>query len=146
MKSIKLIWFSLLFIICSNLNAQSPYEFSWKKDGGLVALGGISTGLGLYTRTKLQLLTAPELAALNRQDVNAFDRFATNNYSPSADNTSDVFWAGTHILPFLFLTNKKDLQALYRFANKLVTFSNNSSCGLCRRHYQYIVDVYMRRS
>lgn len=107
MKSIKLIWFSLLFIICSNLNAQSPYEFSWKKDGGLVALGGISTGLGLYTRTKLQLLTAPELAALNRQDVNAFDRFATNNYSPSADNTSDVFWASTHTLPFLFLTNKK---------------------------------------
>lgn len=108
-RFLKLIVISTLAIIISqnSIQAQSPYELNWKKDGGLVALGGISAGLGLYTRTKVQLLTTSEIAALNNQNVNAFDRFATNNYSTSADKTSDVFWATTHALPFLFLANQK---------------------------------------
>lgn len=107
MKSIKFFSFIGLLMFVTQIQAQSPYEISWKKDGGLVALGGLSSGLGLVTRTKLALLTTSELAALDKQNVNSFDRFATNNYSPSADNASDVFWAGTHVLPFLFLTNEK---------------------------------------
>lgn len=107
MKYIKAFFLITTFLFSVQIQAQSPYEFSWKKDGGLIALGGVSTGLGMYTRTKIQLLTTTELAALNAQDVNAFDRFATNNYSLSADKASDVFWAGTHVLPFLLLAGEK---------------------------------------
>lgn len=104
------IKYSLAFLLVVGylqVQAQSPYELNWKKDGGLVALSGISTGLGLHIRTKLDLLSVQELAALNKQNVNAFDRFATDYYSPSADKASDVFWATTHTLPFLFLANEK---------------------------------------
>jgi len=107
MKYLKAFCLIAIVIFSLDIHAQSPYELSWKKDGGLVALGGITSGLGLYTRSNLQVFTNTDLAALNAQDVNAFDRFATNNYSRSADKASDVFWLGSHVLPFLFLTKKK---------------------------------------
>jgi len=31
----------------------------------------------------------------------------TNNYSPSADKASDIFWASTYIPPFFFLSHQK---------------------------------------
>ena len=86
---------------------ESPYQLSWKKDGGLVALAGISSGLGVHLRTNLTELSAADLETLNPNQINNFDRFATKFYSPNADKASDVFWAGTHAFPFLFFANKK---------------------------------------
>ena len=105
-----MIRFCFFIILCNFLNpavAQSPYELSWKKDGGLVALGGISTGLGLYLRSNQATLTIAELEALNPNTINSFDRIATEYYSTKAAKASDFFWGGSHALPFLFLVNKK---------------------------------------
>lgn len=107
MRYIKALFLIAILISSIEIQAQSPYELSWKKDGGLIALGAVTSGLGLHNRSNLQVLPLADLDALNSQDVNAFDRFATNNYSLSANKASDVFWASSHVLPFLFLTKKK---------------------------------------
>lgn len=112
MTQIKFLLLVILGICSNQIKAQSPYEFSLKKDGGFVVVGAISSGLGLYTRANLQLLTTSDINSLDRHDVNAFDRFAINNYSPSANKASDVFWASTYVFPFLFLSNKKSRKDL----------------------------------
>jgi len=103
----KFLLFYLLLSIGTQANAQEVYELNWKKDGGLVALAGISGGLGLHLRNNLTELTTADLEILNANQVNRFDRIATKFYSPKADKTSDVFWVGTHAFPFLFLAHKK---------------------------------------
>ncbi len=104
------IRFCFLLVLCTILNqgmAQSPYELSWKKDGGLVALAGVSAGLSVHFRTNLVPLTLADLELLNANQVNAFDRLAIDFYSPTAAKASDIFWASSHAFPLLFLANKK---------------------------------------
>jgi len=104
------IRFCFLIIFCGILNqsvAQSPYEVNWKKDGGLVALAGVTTGLSLHFKSKLNPLTLTDLELVNANQINNFDRLATNFYSPTAGDISDIFWATSHTFPFLFLVNKE---------------------------------------
>lgn len=110
MRFIQSVWIVILVIICLQLEAQSPYHFSWKKDVGLVALGGATVGLGAYYRSNLPILTAGEIENLNPNNVNGFDRVAIDNYFGSADRLSDYFWGGSHLLPALFLSGKKTRQ------------------------------------
>ncbi len=107
MKYFKFLYFTGILILSLQIQAQSPYQLDWKKDGGLVALAGITTGLGLHLRSNLTELVPADLEVLHANQVNNFDRFATKYYSPKADKASDLFWVGTHVFPFLFLTNKK---------------------------------------
>lgn len=108
MKHLKSLWFIGAIIISSTqIQAQSPYEFNWKKETGYLAVGGISSGLGIYLRSQTTVLTISEIERLNGTSINSFDRIATDKYSASARNASDVFWAGSHVLPLLFLANKK---------------------------------------
>ncbi len=116
MKYFKFLAFILILTSCVQIHAQSIYELNWKKDGGLVALAGVSTGLGLYLRTNLADLTVADLGILNTNQVNSFDRFATKYYSPKADKASDIFWAGTHVFPFLFLVHEKSRKDIGKIA------------------------------
>jgi len=116
MKYIKSLCFCGIILFAFQVQAQSPYQLSWKKDGGLVALAGISSGLGAYLRTNLPDLTAVDLETLNTNQINSFDRFATKYYSPKADKASDVFWIGTQVFPFLFLAHEKSRKDIGKIA------------------------------
>ncbi len=97
-----IVFFSLL----NHSFGQSPYQLNWKQEGAYLILGGVTIGLGGYFRSTLPIYTAAELEVLNPNDINAFDRLATDHYLKSADRASDYFWGSTHVLPFLFLANR----------------------------------------
>jgi len=52
--------------------------------------------------------TIPEatVLALNKNDINSFDRPVTENYSEKAKNTSDLFFYGSMPLPLLLILDK----------------------------------------
>ena len=88
-------------------NAQSPYEFNWNKDGYIFGVG-IAAGIaGLVLIENVEPLTEAEIMALDRNDVNSFDRGATYNFSETADAISDVTGVVCSVLGATLLTSAK---------------------------------------
>jgi membrane-associated phospholipid phosphatase len=81
----------LLFGLPRPSHAQErpiPYELTSRD--WLVATGGLaSAGLGLYLVARSDSITLAEIGALDRQEVNGFDRGATDNWSPAWQDFSD---------------------------------------------------------
>lgn len=106
----KKIFLFLLFYILGvefTLSAQSPYIVNWKKE-----IPYISTAVGLnlvgaYAASQSKILTSLEIAELNANNINSFDRFATENFSTSFIKASNGLELGTQLAPVLFLTGKK---------------------------------------
>lgn len=70
--------------------APSPYRTDFVRDGAITtALAGLSL-TGLYLVQQKSGLSAPELAALNRNDIPRIDRPTAGKYSESAQLTSDL--------------------------------------------------------
>jgi membrane-associated phospholipid phosphatase len=80
----------LLLLLPGILAAQSPYRLSWTTDGYVLGAGGVLTATWLLADRHLPGLTTEEISALSADNVNPFDRPATENYSPDAANASDV--------------------------------------------------------
>lgn len=57
----------------------------------------------IYSRDKVPV---SEILALNRNDVNSFDRPVTYNYSTTANSSSDIFFYGSMPLPLVLLLDK----------------------------------------
>ncbi|MCH7722693.1 MAG: phosphatase PAP2 family protein [Bacteroidetes bacterium] len=101
--------FSLLIIssIHSNSRAQSPYKLDTTKEsmifGSSIELGVI----GLKINDDILPFTLNEINALNRDDVNKFDRGATYNWSPTAGSASDILVAATILSPALLSFSDK---------------------------------------
>jgi membrane-associated phospholipid phosphatase len=95
----------------------SPYDFSFKKEMPFVLTGVsvlVTSGI-LNKTTRLDAHTEEEVLALDRNDVNAFDRPTTYNYDPQAAQLSDFFRLGVLVMPALFLTNhhtRQDIKGL----------------------------------
>lgn len=103
------IRFIFFFLLCTTfLTAQSPYELNWKQETAYLGLGLAMEGFDLYQQTKVtEALTLEEVAALDRNSVNGFDRSATFNSSQQARGASDVFLISSYSAPLLFLAGKK---------------------------------------
>jgi len=95
--------FSLFIIttIQSSCFAQSPYKLDGPREsiifGSAIGLGII----GLTVNDDIVPFTLDEINALNRDDVNKFDRSATYNWSPAAGNASDILAAALILSPAL---------------------------------------------
>src|SRR5262245_2304313 len=97
----------LILALAQQALTQSPYEIGWKKDG-LAAGGGVlvlAVGLGLSTN--VAPLTEEEINALSRDDVNAFDRPATYNYSEAASAASEILVWSCMALSLSFLASDR---------------------------------------
>jgi membrane-associated phospholipid phosphatase len=99
---IRLIFSLLIFTsIQSSCFAQSPYKLDVKREyiifGSAIGLGVI----GLKINDDILPLTLEEINALNRDDVNSFDRGATYNWSLAIANTSDILAAALILSPAL---------------------------------------------
>ena len=95
--------FSLLIFssIQSSCLAQSPYKLDAKRES---IIFGSAIGLaviGLTINDDILPFTLDEINALNRDDVNNFDRGATYNWSPAAGNTSDILVSAMILSPAL---------------------------------------------
>lgn len=95
----------LLSLLSLPLLAQSPnpYALSWKLDAPLA-----SASIGLHTsylllKPRIQPLTETQILALRRNDVWAFDRSPTYNWSRPAAKTSDGLMLFAMASPTLLL-------------------------------------------
>jgi len=98
----RLIFSFLIFtFIHSSCIAQSPYKLDVTRESIIFGSAIGLTVIGLTINDDILPFTLDEINALNRDDVNKFDRGATYNWSPAAGNASDILLAVTILSPAL---------------------------------------------
>ncbi len=120
----------LVVLLCSNLLwSQSVYEKSSKTDIPIMsgAIGGL--GLGLHLGKNLEPLTQKEVERLLQQNELICDRWAFQNFSPKADELSDIFLSICVFSPLFMLASphldrdQKWTYALMYFETEILTYS-----------------------
>ncbi len=132
----------ILFIVffSTTLFAQSPYETSWKKESWV--MGG-SLGISFLAASlddSLHALTSTEIAALNNNEINIFDRWATNFASENISKSSDILIAGCIAAPLgVMLADSKmrndwgSITTMYVETALLATFIPSFGKGTVKR-------------
>ncbi|ANE53658.1 hypothetical protein SY85_21820 [Flavisolibacter tropicus] len=85
---------------------QPVYKLKPAVDIPVTAVG---SGWSMYAFTKIYSKdpsTVEDINSLRKEDINGFDRWAADVYSPKAANTSDFFFYGSMPLPLLLLADK----------------------------------------
>ncbi len=82
--------------------AQDRYELSLGVDLPLALSGTSLTGLGIHFDKKLKPFTKEELARLNAENIPAFDRWVTKQWSRSAGRASDHILRASVLAPIVF--------------------------------------------
>lgn len=108
--------FTIILLVCLFSSAifcqqepeerSSPYEISRQKDLSLIGVGIGLKLTGEILKGKVQALTEAQILRLNKNDLNAFDRTATDNYSGKARDASDVFQYASYGFSLLLLLDK----------------------------------------
>jgi membrane-associated phospholipid phosphatase len=106
---------SLFFILHSSLFiyptfAQSPYALKTGRELTLLGAGAVTLGASFALGSTVDPLTTAEVAALNRDDINAFDRKATYHWSTTSDRLSDITLAGNAALLGLLAVGTKPMR------------------------------------
>jgi hypothetical protein len=125
---LKSIYSLLILIFCCNFSfAQKPdykdrrnyescncgydsikrivYQYDWKTESALVLSSLLSFGLPDYFFPISTNLTLQEIQSLNRNNINAFDRPITYNFSQKADDYSYYILYGLLVTPGLYVFN-----------------------------------------
>lgn len=105
-RAIIIFNFFLVSFCLQQGNAQSPYDMNWKEESFHLGIGAATITTGLIFASQVKGLTAEEIAAHNRYDVNAFDRPATFNSSYQAKTASDVLLVTSYLMPLTLLASK----------------------------------------
>jgi hypothetical protein len=97
-------WILLLVLFGSGVPhpataAEFPYELKTDREVILWATGGIAAGLGIWLANDIEPLTPEEADALDAEDVNGFDRSATEQWSTQAATASDVAVGALMVAP-----------------------------------------------
>lgn len=135
-------------LICNenNHDHESPYQLTSKQELPFIitSTGVALTGLLIKTFDNVVPYTQEQLDALNRNDVNNFDRGATYNNSQQAGNASDILLIGTAILPAVFLANhhtRNDIGPLLLITYEVVAINygiTSSVKSLVNRNRPYV--------
>lgn len=97
-------FFGVLFTV--DLNAQSPYVLSPKKDISAISTGAILWGGGVYLRRHDAKLTIEEIELLDKNDLESFRRNIIDNQSELAGKWSDHLKNSVQLLPLALMINK----------------------------------------
>jgi hypothetical protein len=117
----------LISLFSPDVAAQTHYKLNTKKELIIIGSGLVIGGMGTYFTQKINPLTMKEIYNLSRQDVNAFDRPATYNYSKSATRWSDILVGSCIIFPTTLLSQKlirEDWQTFSMMYLQTLMFSN----------------------
>ncbi len=112
MKLFILIFFLFIPVLAI---CQSPYRLDWTTDVVICGSGVAIFGVSAIAKPTINPLTIDDVKGLNRQSINWFDRSATNYYSVSISNASDILCGGIIISPILFFLDNRmrdDVQTL----------------------------------
>ncbi|RIJ36709.1 phosphatase PAP2 family protein [Pontibacter oryzae] len=98
----------ILTLLIGNASAQddSPYKTSFKVDAPIIAAGMGLSAYGLSLMQDKSGLTEEQISALDKNDVNGFDRFSAGYDSESAKKISDFPFYGSFAMPVVMLLNK----------------------------------------
>ena len=128
--------------------AQSPYELKTGRELTWLGVGAVSLGASQVVQKSIDPLTPAQIAALNRNDVNSFDRNATFHYSTSADKLSNVTLLGTGgVLGVLTLATEpmrhdiKTVAVMYVESALLVNGVNGIVKGLSQRTRPFVYNT-----
>ncbi len=99
--------FSIILLLSGQAFCQSdsPYKTSLKVDAPIIAAGMGLSYYGLTIMMDKDGLTEEQIARLNKNDVNRFDRFSAGWDSESAKKISDIPFYGSFGLPLLMMLN-----------------------------------------
>ena len=97
----------ILLLIPLMATAQSPYQLDWKKESILIGSGILAYSGSFYLESKIDPLSLEDIYALDRADINSFDRKASFFFSDKARRASDVLRTSSYLVPSLLLINKK---------------------------------------
>lgn len=142
MKNIILI---IIFILQLENAFGEHFKFDWKTDGAIDGAGIILGSTLLYLQKQDKPLTIEEISSLNRNDVNRFDRSATNYYSPELSDISDYLVDISAALPLAFvldpeLKDEKNTYILMFLQN--IMLSGIASSGVKESVSRYRPFVY----
>jgi membrane-associated phospholipid phosphatase len=98
--SLSLIISILLFAQGVVAQDNSPYKTSFAVDAPIIAAGMGLSYYGLTLMMDKDGLTEEQIARLNKNDVNGFDRFSAGWDSKNAKKVSDIPFYGSFALPF----------------------------------------------
>jgi hypothetical protein len=84
----------------------SPYVTKFKVDAPVIAAGLGLTAIGFRAIQNKDALTIEEVKALDKKDVNGFDRFSAGWFSPEADDASYIPFYASFVYPVIGLLNK----------------------------------------
>jgi membrane-associated phospholipid phosphatase len=129
-------------------NAQSPYALKTGRELTWLGVGAVSLGVSEVVKKSVDPLTPTQITALNRIDINSFDRNATFHYSTSADKLSTVTLLGTGgVLGVLTLATEpmrhdiKTVAIMYVESALLVNGINGIVKGLSQRTRPFVYNV-----
>lgn len=104
-KYILMIWCFVSIAGMAEAQHESPYKTKFKVDAPITVAGMGLSYYGLTLMMDKKGLTEEEVARLNRNDVNGFDRFSAGYDSETAKKISDFPFYGSFALPFLLAFN-----------------------------------------
>jgi hypothetical protein len=92
--------------------ADGPFPYELQDGTETAVLGGTALlfGLGRLADRSLEPLTPAEIALLDRQSVNGFDRGATGRWSVGARKASDIMLVATAVAPLGLLATSRGSQ------------------------------------
>jgi len=96
-----------LVLLCaiSSMQAQSPYQLSWKKEATLMVPTGAVLGASFWLKARMEPLSMAQINGLNWNSVPRFDRIATYQYSHRAGKWSDYLFETSLLFPILLLAD-----------------------------------------
>lgn len=134
----------LLPSIANSQDATSPYKTEWFRDGAVTAGGIGATVIGNILIEKKTRLTEADLAQLNIDDVNGFDRFSAGNYDDGAETVSDFPFYGSFLAPLLLLLDddiKQNAPQVYLLYGQTLSIAGglySMTAGISSRKRPYV--------
>lgn len=123
---------------------QAVFEFKMEKDLPILLGGSAMTIAGFIVKAQVPPLSLDQIAALNPNDINAFDRAATRQYRPADAQLSDILLAVSIVSPFSTLASRpvrKELAPILVMSFETITLAGgltNFSKGLFMRKRPYV--------
>ena len=139
----------MIFFSSLGIAQEKKYNFSLKKDLIIIGSGIGLTTLGIVFQNNADVAILEEINALDRRDINRFDRGATSNNSSKARDISDIILYTSATLPiFAYLVPKcrfeESAVGIMALETVLITSGlTNIAKGLSQRYrpFNYNPDV-----
>lgn len=134
------------------LDPGPAFRFSLKKDLPIMAGSGLSAVAGLWLMEQVEPLTEAEVAALDPNDISAFDRGATRQYRFTDANLSDYLLTFSALSPLSVLASRSvrkefgPVLVMYVETAAMVGGLTSISKGLFKRKRPYNYNPEVRLS